>query len=330
MKQNCAKIIGIGTYLPPKILTNSDFEKIVETSDEWIFSRTGMKERRVADQDQFTSDMALEAAKAALANANCSPGTIDLVLVATMTPDFISPSSAAIVQSAIGAQNAAAMDLQAACSGFLYALSTAKAFVESGIYQNVLVIAAEKMSAFLDYEDRSTCVLFGDGAAAAIVSAAGDGFDIDSVYLGADGSLSDLLTIPAGGSRLPASEQTIANKQHFLQMSGKEIFKHAVRRMEQAANSCLSSCHKKIEDISCIIPHQANLRIINSLAKQMGISQDKVYKESLSRYGNTSAASVLIALHDFLKSTQIQVGDCLLLITFGGGLTYGAAVLTKN
>lgn len=328
-RSSSARIVGLGSYLPEKILTNCDLEKMVETSDDWILSRTGMKERRIAHDNEFTSDMAIEAGKKALSAANLPAEKLDLILVATMTPDYISPSTSAIVQSKLGATHAAAMDLQAACTGFLYGLSIAKAYIESGIYQNILLIASEKMSAFVDYQDRNTCVLFGDGASAALISNQGVGFSIDSVSLGADGSLSDLLMIPAGGSRFPANENTLSQKMHHLKMNGKELFKHAVRRMKLAANNCLEQLNLSNDAIDWIIPHQANIRILEALSKELEIPSEKVFK-TLHKYGNTSASSIGIALDEFTCSRQIPTGEKLLLVAFGAGLTWGASVLTKK
>lgn len=323
-----ARIIGLGSYLPENILTNLDLEKMVETSDEWIVSRTGMKERRLANVQEFASDMGAAAGKQALEKAGVSASDIDLILVATMSPDYVSPSTAALIQSTLEAANAAAMDLQAACSGFIYGLSTAKAFVESGLYRNILVIAAEKMSAFIDYKDRNTCVLFGDGAAAAVISNKGDGYLIDSVCLGADGTLASLLLIPGGGARHPTSHETVAQRMHYMKMDGKQLFKHAVRRMSTAATDCLAKAGLTDEQISWLIPHQANARIIDAIAKSLNIPLDKVYK-TLHKYGNTSASSIGIALDELTQQYDIAAGEHLLLAAFGGGLTWGALLLTK-
>ena len=324
-----ARITGIGSYLPERVLTNSDLEKMVETSDEWIVSRTGMRERRVAAIDEFTSDMGAKAASQALLNAELTSNYIEMIIVATMSPDYISPSTANIIQAKIQANQAAAMDIQAACSGFLYGLSLAKAYVESGMYQNVLVIASEKMTAFVDYQDRSSCVLFGDGAAAVVVSNKKTGLAIETICLGADGQLADLVIIPAGGSRHPASTETVEKKLHYFKMSGKEVFKHALRRMTAAARECLTKANLTESDISWLIPHQANERIISAIAKQFSMTEKQVYKKTLPKYGNTSASSVAIALDELLQEEEIQKGEHLLLVAFGGGLTWGATILTK-
>lgn len=323
-----ARITGTGSYLPEKVLSNSDLEKLVETSDEWIVTRTGMKERRIASEDEPPSYMGLQAAKRALAKARLKPEEIDLILVATITPDYPFPSTACLIQAALEATNAGAMDIQAACSGYIYGISTAKAYVESGICRNVLVVASEKLSSFTDYEDRSTCVLFGDGAAACVVSHQGDGFFIDSIVLGADGTQKDVLYMPAGGSCSPASAETVATRQHFIKMEGKEIYKHAVRRMESAALQCLEKAGYSEEQISYLVPHQANMRIIEGLAKRFKISMEKVFI-TIHKYGNTSASSCGIALDELLIENRVHEGDHVLLVAFGAGLTWGGAILTS-
>jgi len=324
-----AKIIGTGSYLPEKVLTNHDFEKMVETSDEWIVSRTGMKERRIAREDEFTSDMGLEAAKKALEAAQLQSDAIDMILVATLTPDYTFPSTACLIQSQLKATRAAAFDIQAACTGYLYGLSIAKAFVESGLYKNVLLIASEKLSSIINYKDRSTCVLFGDGASACVVSSTGKGLLIHDVCLGADGQQADLLILPAGGSRMPASQKTVADGCHFLRMGGNETFKHAVRRMEAASKEAIDRAGLKGEDISWLVPHQANIRIIEALAKRFEISMEKVFL-TLPKYGNTSASSLGIALDELLRGHPLKTGEHILLAAFGAGLTWGASVLTHE
>lgn len=321
-----AHIIGMGSYLPEKILSNADLEKMVETSDEWIVSRTGIKERRIASSDQSTSDLGVNAAKKAIENAGIDPDTIEMVIVATTTPDYITPSTAAIIQSKLGLKSAAAVDALAACTGYLYALSLAKAYVESKMYATVLIVAAEKMSSFVDYTDRNTCVLFGDGASAAVISSKQQGFSIDAVCLGADGALSDIIIIPAGGARHPATAQTVSEGEHSFKMEGKEVFKHAVRRMCAAAADCLEKANLKESDISWIIPHQANIRIIDAVAK--AFDQSKVYK-TVHKYGNTSASSVGIALQELTEEHPVKTHERLLLVAFGAGLTWGSAIITK-
>ena len=322
-----AKIRGTGSYLPDKILTNVDLEQMVETSDEWIFTRTGIKERRIARTDEFTSHMGVAAAIVALEDAGVTADEIDFILVATLTPDYLFPSTACLIQQMIGAKKAACLDIQAACTGYLYALSLAKAFVESGAYKNVLIVAAEKLSSITNYKDRSTCILFGDGASACVVSSEGKGLRIQSVQLGSDGEQAELLIMPAGGCRLPASAETVAEGGHFIKMAGNEVFKHAVRRMEMACKECLDAAHIGEDEISWVVPHQANIRIIDAIAKRFKhLPTDRVYK-TVQKYGNTSASSVGIALHELRKEHTLLAGEKILLTAFGAGLTWGAALL---
>lgn len=323
-----ARIIGLGSYLPKRILSNQDLEKMVDTSDEWIVSRTGMKERRLAAVDEFPSDMGTVAAQKALQNAGVAVADVDMILVATMSPDYVSPSTASLIQGNIQATRAAAMDIQAACTGFLYGLSIAKAYIESGTYQTVLLVATEKMSAFIDYTDRTTCVLFGDGASAAVITNKGEGLRVDTLCLGADGSLADLAKIPAGGARYPASIETVSQKSHCFKMDGNEVFKHAVRRMSGAVKECLAKAGLDKMQVGWLIPHQANKRIIDAIAKKFNIPEEKVYK-TVHKYGNTSASSILIALDELIQEYTCREGEHLLLTAFGVGLTWGAAILTK-
>lgn len=323
-----ARIIGLGTYLPERILSNYDLEKMVETSDEWIVSRTGMKERRIAREDEYTSDMGVAAARVALAQAKLEPSQIDLILFATLTPDYIFPSTAALLQKHLKAEHAAAFDLQAACTGYIYALGIAKAFIEAGMYHNILIVAAEKLSSIVNYKDRNTCVLFGDGAAACVVSHEGKGLWIRNTTLGADGEQAGLLILPAGGSRRPATRQTVEEELHFLLMEGKETFKHAVRRMESAAEESIKKAGLQESDITWLIPHQANLRIIDAIAKRFNFPFEKVYK-TIHKYGNTSASSIGIALYEQQEEVPSKEGENLLLVAFGAGLTWGAAILTQ-
>ncbi len=323
-----AKIIGTGSYLPERILSNQDLEKMVETSDEWIVSRTGMKERRLAREDEFTSDMGAKAALAALKDSGLSPQDIDFILVATTTPDYPFPSTACLIQQQIGAKQAAGLDVQAACTGFIYALSIAKAFVETGAYKNILIVAAEKLSAVTNYKDRSTCILFGDGAGACIVSSTGKGLGIECVELGCDGEQANLLMMPAGGTRCPASKETVENGLHYIKMAGNEVFKHAVRRMEAACKECLEAAGSSEEKVTYLIPHQANMRIIDAIAKRFEhLPPERVFK-TVQKYGNTAASSVAIALDELAKTYVIQQDDQILLTAFGGGLTWGAALLS--
>ena len=324
-----ARIIGTGSYLPERVLSNQDLEKMVETSDEWIFSRTGMKERRIARPDESTSDMGYQAALRALESAKIAVEEIDLILVATHTPDFVFPSTACILQARLKAVNAGAVDIQAACTGFIYALSQAKAYVDSGLYKNVLIVASEKVSSIVDYTDRNTCVLFGDGAAACVVSGFGKGLAIRDVRLGADGELAELIILPGGGSRSPTTAASFGLKLHYLRMEGKEVFKHAVRRMESVSKQCLDSAGLLESDISWLIPHQANMRIIEAIAKRFDVPSERVYL-TIHKYGNTSSSSVGIALDELLREKGINQGENILLTAFGAGLTWGASVLTRT
>lgn len=322
-----ARIRGTGAYLPEKILSNQDLEKMVETTDEWIVSRTGMKERRLAGPDEYASDMGAMAAVLAIADADLEIDDIDFILVATLTPDYVFPSTACLIQQIIGAKKAVGLDIQAACSGYLYALSLAKAFVESGSYKNVLVVASEKLSSITNYKDRSTCVLFGDGASACVVSGEGKGLLIQSVQLGSDGEQAQLLVMPAGGCRAPATKETVEADLHYIRMAGNEVFKHAVRRMEAACKDCIDAAGINELDISWVVPHQANIRIIDAIAKRFEhLPADRVYK-TVQKYGNTSSSSVGIALDELRKEQALKNGEKILLTAFGAGLTWGAALL---
>lgn len=322
-----ARIIGTGSYLPERILTNQDLEKLVETSDEWISTRTGMKERRIAAEGEFTSDMGFKAATEALKKSGVSADQVDLILFATLTPDYLFPSTACLLQAKLGTTKAAALDIQAACTGFLYGLSLAKSLVESGAYKTVLLVAAEKLSSITNYKDRNTCVLFGDGAAACVVRGEGRGMLIHDVSLGADGEQAQLLILPAGGCRSPASAQTVAEDQHYIYMEGKEVFKHAVRRMEGACKESLAKAGFSEDKAGWLIPHQANIRIIEAMAKRFNVSMEKVFM-TLHKYGNTSASSLGIALDEFRDEVSVEEGEPILLTAFGAGFTWGAGVLT--
>jgi 3-oxoacyl-[acyl-carrier-protein] synthase-3 len=319
-------IVGTGSYVPERVLSNADLEKTVDTTDEWITTRTGIKERRVAAPEQCTSDMAAEAARRAMEQAGVSGKNIDLIICATVTPDMIFPSTACLVQQKIGAKRAAAFDIEAACSGFLYALEIAQQFITSGTYDTVLVIGAEKLSTIVDWDDRNTCVLFGDGAGAAVLQSRGEEHGILTTCMGADGSLADLLQVPGGGARYPASKKSVGDKMHYIKMAGREVYKSAVVAMQTAAEEALRRCNLTVADIRCIIPHQANLRIIEATAKRLNAPMDKVYV-NLNRYGNVSAASVAIALDEAAREGRFQRGDLILLVVFGGGLTWASCVI---
>ncbi|NLO89578.1 MAG: ketoacyl-ACP synthase III [Clostridia bacterium] len=319
-------ILGTGMCLPEKVLTNMDLEKMVDTSDEWIRTRTGIVERRIADPHTPTSVLAEKAARMALENARIKAQNIGLIIVATVTPDMVFPATACLVQDRLGATSAAAFDLEAGCSGFIYALASGAQFVASGIYDYVLVIGAETLSRIVNWEDRNTCVLFGDGAGAVVLGPVPEGYGILGMDLGSDGGGADLLDVPAGGSLNPASEYTVKNKLHFLRMNGNEVFKFAVRIIGDSALRALSSAGLEKENIDFLIPHQANIRIIQSALKRLKISEEKVYV-NLDRYGNTSAASVPIALHEAYREGLIKKDNIVVLVAFGAGLTWGAAVI---
>jgi 3-oxoacyl-[acyl-carrier-protein] synthase-3 len=319
-------ITGVGSYVPEKVLTNAALEKLVDTSDEWITTRTGIKERRLAAKDEFTSDMAAKAALRAMKMAGVTAGQIDLIIVATITPDMPFPATACFVQQKIGAKRAAAFDLEAACSGFIYGLEIGQQFIMSRTYDTVLVIGAEKLSAITDWKDRNTCVLFGDGAGAAILQNRENSHGLLTALMGADGGKANLLFMPGGGSRCPASKDSVDARLHFLRMSGKETFKNAVQAMCSAAQEVLRRCELDITRIKCVIPHQANRRIIDAVGERLGATPEQMFI-NVTRYGNTSAASVAIALDEAVTSGKIQRGDLILLIVFGAGLTWGAAVI---
>ena len=318
-------ILGVGKYLPARVLTNADLEKMVDTSDEWITTRTGIKERRIAAPDEATSDLAIKASREALAAAGLEAKDLDLIIVTTVTGDHQFPSTACYVQAALGATKAVSFDIAAACSGFIYGLACAESFIKSGSYTNALVVSAETMSRFTDWSDRSTCVLFGDGAGAAVLGEVKSGGIIAS-YMGADGTKTGLLDMAAGGSRLPASAETVAEKKHFVHMEGNEIFKIAVVNLAEAAQAALAKAGLKCSDVNWIIPHQANLRIINAMSKRLGFENAQVYL-NIERYGNMSSASTATALVEAVQEGKIKKGDIVLLVAFGAGLVWGAMVI---
>ncbi len=319
-------ITGTGAYVPEKILSNADLERMVETSDEWILTRTGIRERRVATADETTSDMAAEAAKAALENAGVAACDVDLILVATVTPDMFFPSTACFVQTKIGAKRAVCFDVSAACSGFLYAVETARQFVANGTFQTALVIGAEKLSTIVDWTDRNTCVLFGDGAGAAVLQHRPGSRGILSTHMGSDGSYAEILQIPGGGCRYPVTAENLHEKLNSIKMNGKETYKQAVSAMLNAANIVLEQSGLRPEDLACIIPHQANVRIIEAIADRMGVSLEK-FMINLDRFGNTSAAAVAIALDEAHRTGRMKRGENVLLVVFGGGLTWAGSVI---
>src|SRR5690242_11255481 len=319
-------ISGVGSYVPARILTNADLEKMVNTSDEWITTRTGIKERHIAAKDEFTSDLATQAGLRAMQRAGVTAEQIDLIIVATITPDMPFPSTAALVQRKLGAYRAAAFDLEAACSGFIYGLEVAQQFIMSRTYDTVLVIGAEKLSSIVDWEDRNTCVLFGDGAGAAVLQNRPNAHGLLTAVMGSDGEKSDLLFMPGGGSQCPATAQSVSARMHYLRMEGKETFKSAVQAMQTAAEEAMRRCEIDITKIKCVIPHQANRRIIDAVGERLGARPEQLFV-NVHRYGNTSAASVAIALDEAVSSGRVQHGDLILLVVFGAGLTWGAAVI---
>lgn len=323
-----ATIIGTGSYLPDKVLTNADLEKMVDTSDEWIRTRTGIVERRLAEDNVASSDLGVIAANRALENAKLEATAVELIIVATITSDMPFPATACYIQERIGAKKAAALDINAACSGYIYGLEIARQFIATGTYKTILVVAAEVMSRIVDWKDRSTCVLFGDGAGAAVLKRASskDGKKILGSYLGTDGSAADLLKIPAGGSRLPASHETVEQRLHYLKMSGNEVFKFAVKAMEEVVSELLSREGLKAKDIALLIPHQANLRIIDAVARRLGFSRKKVYI-NVDRYGNMSSASVAVGLDEVNRHGNLHPGDLAIIATFGSGFTWAACLI---
>lgn len=322
-----AGILGTGSYLPEKIVTNKDMEKLVETSDEWIVTRTGIKERHFAAADEFTSDMSTKAAQRALDAAGLKPTDLDLIIVATITPDMQTPSTACFVQTKLGAPQAAAFDISAACSGFVYGLSLARAFVESGLYKRILLIGAEKLTSFIDWKDRGTCVLFGDGAGAVVIGPSVNGeHEILSSYMSANGSEADLLKIPGGGCRFPSSLETIENRLHALKMDGKQIFKIAVKVMSEAVLEAAKRANITLDQVSLVIPHQANDRIIQAIGERLELPKERVFV-NVDRIANTSAASVAIALDEAVKAGKIQKGQYVAFVAFGAGTTLASSIV---
>lgn len=322
-----ARITGTGSALPDRILTNADLERMVDTSDEWITTRTGIKQRRIAVDGEFTSTFAIRAGRRALEMADVSPDELDLIILGTVTPDFPFPATACIIQHELGACKAAAFDLSAACSGFIYALSIAEKYIRSGSAKKALVIGAEVLSRIVDWSDRNTCILFGDGSGAAVVEACEGESGLLSTHIFSNGSFWETLYQPGCGNRNPASsERTIDERLFFIRMEGNDVFKHAVRAMEEAAFAALSANGMSPSDISLFIPHQANRRIIDATGKRLGLTDGKIFI-NLHDYGNTSSASIPIALDEANRSGRLKPGDIALLDSFGGGFTYGSAML---
>jgi 3-oxoacyl-[acyl-carrier-protein] synthase III len=321
-----AKITALGTYVPPRIFTNKDFEKIVETSDEWILSRTGIRERHIADKGVATSDLAVEAAKTALAKGGIDPAEIEAIVVATVTPDMLFPSTACLVQHKLGAKRAWGFDLSAACSAFVYALQTGAQFIASGAHQKVLVIGADVMSSILDYTDRATCILFGDGAGAVVLEPAEEGEGIIDFHHEVDGSGGCSLYMPAGGSLHPATHETVDKKMHFVHQDGQAVFKYAVKKMGEACEKVLTRNGVSASDIDCFIPHQANQRIINATAERIGLKPESVII-NIDRYGNTTAGTIPLAMQTAVEEGKLKKGDLVMLASVGAGFTVGATLL---
>jgi 3-oxoacyl-[acyl-carrier-protein] synthase-3 len=326
MSSLSASIIGTGSYVPDKVLSNADLERLVETNDEWIVTRTGIRERRIAAPEQTTSDLAAEAAKAALLNAGVTAEELDMIIVATVTPDMFFPSTACFVQTKIGAKNAVCFDVSAACSGFLFALETARQFIASGARKTILVIGAEKLSTIVDWSDRNTCVLFGDGAGAAILRHKPGARGMIHTHMGSDGRQSEILYIPGGACRTPVTAENAALRLNTIKMNGKETYKQAVTAMMDAGNRVLEAGGIRADELACIIPHQANARIIEAIADRMRLPLDR-FLINLDRFGNTSAAAVAIALDEAHRTGRMKEGDYILLVVFGGGLTWAGSLI---
>ncbi len=319
-------IVAVGRAVPENCLTNQDLERMVDTSDEWILDRTGISKRHIATEDIASSDLAAEASRRALARARVDPLELDLLIIATATPDMPAPSTACLVQDMIGARNAACFDIGAACSGFLYGLVVASHLIAAGPYKNALVVGVEILSKVTDWNDRNTCVLFGDGAGAAVVGPAALGAGVLSFQLGADGSAADFLKLPGGGSRTPASRESLESNMHTIKMQGREVFQMAVGNMSEAVTETLRKSGHTIDEVDCLIPHQANLRIIKSLCRRLGFPMEKTVV-NISEYGNTSAASIPLALVDAQEQGLLEKGDLVVLVSFGAGMTWGAVAM---
>ena len=319
-------IIGTGSYLPERVLTNADLEKIVDTNNDWIISRTGIKTRRISAPGEFTSDMAAKAAKAAMEQAGVTADEIDLIIVATITGDMVFPSTACFVQTKIGAKKAACFDIAAACAGFLHGIEIAHNFISCHTYNTALVIGAEKLTGIVDWTDRNTCVLFGDGAGAVVLRSRPGGHGVIATHMGADGDFCDILHMPGGGSRNPITKENADLRLNTIKMSGKEVYKQAVTAMLNASNLVMEQAGLRPKDLAVIIPHQANMRIIEAIAGRMGLGLDR-FMINLDKYGNTSAAAVAIALDEANRCGRMKVGDYILMVAFGGGLTWASLVL---
>ena len=327
MEVTRARILGIGAYSPQKVLTNQDLEKMVDTTDEWIVERTGISERHIAADDEASSDLATQAGRRAMADAGLTPGDIDLVICASVTGDMPFPATACLVQANLGLKNAAAFDIAAGCTGFLYGLNLVQGLIRAGAYKRVLLIGGEVLSRTLDWTDRSTCVLLGDSAGAMVLGPdEGSESGILTTRIASDGTKAELLYIPGGGSRKPASHSTVDEHLHYFKMNGRETFKHATRNMAAIAKQVLAESGIALEDVDLLVPHQANLRIISYIADQLGVPMEKVYT-NVQRYGNTSSASIPLALTEARQNGRLKQGDIVLMVAFGAGLTWGATLL---
>ncbi len=323
MSSRVVGIAALGAYVPPHILTNADLEKMVDTSDEWIVEMTGIRERRIASKDTATSDLAIEAGKICLQNAGVTAQEVDLIIVASASPDYMFPATACMVQNGLGASRAAAFDMEIGCTGFIYAMAAGAQFVSAGFYDKVLVIGAETLSRLVNWSDRNTCCLFGDGAGAALLTPAREGAGILGFNLGADGKSASLLSLPAGGSRNPANDRTVSQMMHYIHMDGRAVFKFAVKIMDKSITELMTKCGKEADEIDLLVPHQANIRIIESACARFRIPMEKVMV-NIAKYGNTSSASVPMALWEAMGSGRAKKGDLVVLVAFGAGLSWGS------
>ncbi|MHC4562969.1 MAG: beta-ketoacyl-ACP synthase III [Planctomycetota bacterium] len=322
-----AAITGVGAAVPATKLTNADFEKTLDTSDEWIVQRTGIRERRIINDGESTLTLAIEAARQALADADVKAKDLDLIICATITPEMPVPATSCFLQQALGVSNTPAFDLAAACSGFIYALSVGDQFIRTGMYERILIVGVDVMSNISDYSDRSSCILFGDAAGAVVLEASSDpNRGVDHTVLHAEGSGWDLIYLPGGGTRLPISEQVLADRQHYIQLQGREVYRFAVEKMQWLLGECMSKCNLTADDVDMVIPHQVNTRIINSAIEKHNFPKDKVYV-NIDKYGNTCSASVPLALQEAIAEGKIGPGSTVVLVAFGAGLTWAGAVL---
>jgi 3-oxoacyl-[acyl-carrier-protein] synthase III len=321
-----AAISGFGAHVPTKVLSNADLEKMIDTNDEWIIQRTGISERRIAGEGESTASMAVDAARKACENAGMDPADVELIIVATMSPEMVVPSTACFVQQGLGAVKAAAFDISAACSGFIYALTIARRMIETGQFSNALVIGAEALSRFTDYTDRGSCILFGDGAGAVVLKASQGDAGVLYTTIHSDGTGWDYIHIPGGGGRHPATHETVDARLHYVKMRGREVYKFAIEKMQWLLDDCMKACHLGVDDVTMVVPHQVNIRIIESATQKLGFPREKVFV-NIAKYGNTSAASIPIALEEAVRGGKIGKGSTIILVGFGAGLTWAGAVV---